>query len=91
MKELSLNLLDIAENSVKAGASLTQLLLTETDLAGLSRCEERICKAFHLLCGHTAAVVRNAEDQPLALFDKLNGYLRGSGSDGIHCNVKHVK
>ncbi len=30
MKELSLNLLDIAENSVKAGATLTQLLLTET-------------------------------------------------------------
>jgi len=29
MKELSLNLLDIAENSVKAGATLTQLLLTE--------------------------------------------------------------
>ena len=29
MKELSLNLLDIAENSVKAGAPLTQLLLTE--------------------------------------------------------------
>ena len=31
MKDLSLNLLDIAENSVKAGASLTQLLLTEAD------------------------------------------------------------
>lgn len=31
MKELSLNLLDIAENSVKAGATLTQLLLTEAD------------------------------------------------------------
>lgn len=30
MKELSLNLLDIAENSVKAGASLTELLLCET-------------------------------------------------------------
>ena len=30
MKELSLNLLDIAENSVKAGASLTRLTLTET-------------------------------------------------------------
>lgn len=30
MKELSLNLLDIAENSVKAGASLTQLLLDQT-------------------------------------------------------------
>jgi len=30
MKELSLNLLDIAENSVKAGATLTELLLTET-------------------------------------------------------------
>lgn len=31
MKELSLNLLDIAENSVKAGATLTELLLTERD------------------------------------------------------------
>ena len=31
MKDLSLNLLDIAENSVKAGASLTQLLITEQD------------------------------------------------------------
>lgn len=30
MKELSLNMLDIAENSVKAGATLIQLLLTET-------------------------------------------------------------
>ncbi len=31
MKELSLNILDVAENSVKAGASLTQILLTEQD------------------------------------------------------------
>lgn len=31
MKELSLNILDIAENSVKAGASLTEILLTESD------------------------------------------------------------
>ncbi|MBQ6848602.1 MAG: sensor histidine kinase [Clostridia bacterium] len=31
MKDLSLNLLDIAENSVKAGATLTQLLITEQD------------------------------------------------------------
>lgn len=30
MKELSLNLLDIAENSVKAGATLTELLLEQT-------------------------------------------------------------
>lgn len=29
MKELSLNILDIAENSVKAGASLIEILLTE--------------------------------------------------------------
>lgn len=29
MKELSLNILDIAENSIKAGASLTEILLTE--------------------------------------------------------------
>ena len=31
MKELSLNILDVAENSVKAGAKLTQILLEETD------------------------------------------------------------
>ncbi len=29
MKELSLNILDVAENSVKAGASLTQILIAE--------------------------------------------------------------
>ncbi len=29
MKELSLNILDVAENSVKAGASLTQIILEE--------------------------------------------------------------
>lgn len=31
MKELSLNILDITENSVKAGASLTEIAITETD------------------------------------------------------------
>ena len=31
MKELSLNILDVAENSVKAGATLTQILITEHD------------------------------------------------------------
>ena len=31
MKELSLNILDIAQNSVKAGASLIEIRLTETD------------------------------------------------------------
>ncbi len=31
MKELSLNILDIAKNSVKAGADLVQILLKETD------------------------------------------------------------
>lgn len=31
MKELSLNILDIVENSVKAGATLTEILLEETD------------------------------------------------------------
>ncbi len=30
MKEISLNILDIAENSVKAGASLTEITVTET-------------------------------------------------------------
>ncbi len=31
MKELSLNILDISKNSVKAGASLTEILLEETE------------------------------------------------------------
>lgn len=31
MKELSLNILDITENSVKAGAALTEILLDETE------------------------------------------------------------
>ncbi len=31
MKELSLNILDIAENSVKAGATLTEILIDESD------------------------------------------------------------
>lgn len=31
MKELSLNILDIVENSVKAGASLTEIIIDETD------------------------------------------------------------
>lgn len=31
MKELSLNILDIVENSVKAGATLTEILLEESD------------------------------------------------------------
>ncbi len=31
MKELSLNILDIAENSIKAGATLTEIILNETD------------------------------------------------------------
>ena len=31
MKELSLNVLDISKNSVKAGATLIEILLTETD------------------------------------------------------------
>ncbi len=31
MKELSLNILDITENSVKAGASLTEITITEKD------------------------------------------------------------
>ena len=37
MRELSLNVLDIAENSVKAGATLVHILLGETaDTAWLS-------------------------------------------------------
>ena len=31
MKELSLNILDVAENSVKAGATFTEIRINETD------------------------------------------------------------
>ena len=55
MKELSLNLLDIAENSVKAGASLTELLLTESD--GLLTMTVRDNG-----CGMTDEVVRGVTD-----------------------------
>ncbi len=47
MKELSLNILDIAENSVKAGASLTQILINET-------AEEIIISIIDDGCGMTA-------------------------------------
>ena len=58
MKELSLNILDIAENSVKAGATLTRILIDETessltitisdDGCGMTKdiCE-RVCDPFY--------------------------------------------
>ena len=55
MKDLSLNLLDIAENSVKAGATLTQLLLTQ----------ERDVLTFQVVddgCGMTEEVLRGVVD-----------------------------
>ena len=55
MKDLSLNLLDIAENSVKAGATLTQLLLTQE--AGIL--------TFQVVddgCGMTEEVLRGVVD-----------------------------
>lgn len=55
MKELSLNLLDIAENSVRAGASLTQLLITETaDLF--------IMEIIDNGCGMTAEILTGVSD-----------------------------
>lgn len=55
MKELSLNILDVAENSVKAGASLTQILLTE---AGNTLTIEIVDDG----CGMDADVVRSVVD-----------------------------
>ena len=55
MKDLSLNLLDIAENSVKAGATLTQLLLTQ-EAANLT---------FQVVddgCGMTEEILRGVTD-----------------------------
>ena len=55
MKELSLNILDIAENSVKAGASLTEIRITETPttLTLLIRDDG---------CGMDAETVKNVTD-----------------------------
>ena len=55
MKELSLNILDVAENSVKAGASLTQILLTEQ--AGMLKLE-----IVDDGCGMSEDVVRSVVD-----------------------------
>ena len=55
MKELSLNILDVAENSVKAGASLTQILLTEEgDVLKLEFVDDG--------CGMSEDVVRSVID-----------------------------
>lgn len=55
MKELSLNLLDIAENSVRAGATLTKLLITETP-------ELFTMEITDNGCGMTAEVLRGVTD-----------------------------
>ena len=55
MKELSLNILDIAENSVKAGATLTEITLIEdTDTLTLSIKDNG--------CGMTEEVLRSVTD-----------------------------
>lgn len=43
MKELSLNILDISKNSVKAGATLTEILLDETDATLTLRINDNGC------------------------------------------------
>ncbi len=55
MKELSLNILDIAENSVKAGATLTEILLTE-------RTDELTLVIRDDGCGMTEDVLRSVTD-----------------------------
>jgi len=55
MKEISLNILDIAENSVKAGATLTQILLEENGpLLTLSILDDG--------CGMTPEILRGVVD-----------------------------
>ncbi len=55
MKEISLNILDIAENSVKAGATLTQILLEEKDsILTLSIVDDG--------CGMTPEILRGVVD-----------------------------
>ena len=55
MKELSLNILDITENSVKAGASLTEITVTET-------AETLIISIKDNGCGMTEETVRSVVD-----------------------------
>lgn len=55
MKELSLNILDIAENSVRAGANLTKIIIDETD--------DTITVAISDDgCGMTEEILRNVTD-----------------------------
>ena len=50
MKELSLNILDIAENSVKAGASLTEISITEQgDTLTLEIKDVSFERTFHII------------------------------------------
>ena len=55
MKELSLNILDVAENSVKAGAALTQILLTEKG-------NELTLEFIDDGCGMSEEIVRSVVD-----------------------------
>ena len=55
MKELSLNILDIAENSVKAGATLTEITVEETaDLLVITVKDDG--------CGMTEDVLKSVTD-----------------------------
>ena len=55
MKELSLNILDIAENSVKAGATLTEILIDET-------CEKITIAIRDDGCGMDEQTVKSAQN-----------------------------
>ena len=55
MKEISLNILDIAENSVKAGASLTQILIDEKD-------NQLVLSIVDDGCGMSPEIVRSVID-----------------------------
>ena len=55
MKEISLNILDIAENSVKAGASLTEITVTEND-------EQLTLTVRDNGCGMTAETLKAVTD-----------------------------
>ena len=55
MKEISLNILDIAENSVKAGATLTEITVNETD-------DTLTLKISDNGCGMTAETLKSVTD-----------------------------
>ena len=74
MKEISLNILDIAENSVKARATLTEITVNETD-------DTLTLKISDNGCGMTAETLKAVTDP---FYTTRTTRKVGGGADGRH-------